>query len=164
MKTLTKSILLLALLGGCSQDPLDNVRKTDSPPAKETGATVKPLAEQNPHDGIYVFDVEKYKQVQLEKNKTFKKMKPGDQELMMQIFKPFRIEVKGDKATASFAHDMIQGKLTSLSKSNNAARFRMTPVDESKRDQAVTLIFSGNNLVLDPGKRETDKMYFKRMN
>ena len=35
--------------------------------------------------------------------------------------------------------------------------------DQRKRDQAVTLIIEGDHMVLDPGKKETDKMYFKKV-
>ena len=43
-------------------------------------------------------------------------------------------------------------------------KYNMIPNEEDKRDQTVTLIFDGSNLVLDPGKKESDKMYFKRLN
>ena len=82
---------------------------------------------------------------------------------MMQIFRPFKIEVEGNTATASFSHDVIKGQLTKLSNNSGVTRLNMTPLDKNKKDQAVTLIIQENELVLDPGKKETDKMYFKRV-
>lgn len=117
------------------------------------------------YNGTYLFDAEKYKNEQLKHaDSIFKKMKPKDLERMMQVFRPFKIEVSGNNATASFAHDVIKGNLKTLKRINGGAHLFMTPTDESKRDQTVTLIIKDDELVLDPGRKETDKMFFKRVN
>lgn len=154
------SIFAITFLMACSQT--QDVQETPQVLKKDEAPKVQKVT--STHDGTYIFDTEKYKQVQLEKNKLFKKMKPKDQELMMKIFRPFQITVQGNQATASFAHDVVKGNLTTMTDQSGVTRFHMTPLDASKKDQTVTLIIEENDLVLDPGKKETDKMYFKRVN
>ncbi len=90
-------------------------------------------------------------------------MKPEDIDKMMRIFQPFTIEVEGDRAVAIFSSEIIKGKLTKLSATATETRLHMTPTEASKKDQSVTLIIQGKDLVLDPGKAETDKMYFTKV-
>ena len=126
-------------------------------------AVSKP-AVTNIYSGTYLFDVQKYRDVQMnQQDSLFKDMKPEDIEKMMRIFKPFKIEVNGSEAQATFAQDVIKGRLNTLQASQQRTLLNMIPVDEDKQDQAVTLIIEGDQLVLDPGKREIDKMYFTRM-
>lgn len=127
-----------------------------------TAISVKPST--SPHNGTYIFDALRYKTEQLKyTDSLFKDMKPEDIDKMMHIFKPFTIEVEGDRAVASFSSEIIKGKLTKLSSTATETRLHMTPVDAAKKDQTVTLIIQGKDLILDPGKAETDKMYFTKV-
>lgn len=161
MKYVSVLALLMVGLIQCSEAP-DQVSdvKQDSSSQK----TAKATPEKGPHDGVYLFNMEKYKAEQLKHpDSVFKKMSEKDLGRMMQVFRPFKIEVEGKTATATFSHDVIKGKLKTLEKDSRRSRLFMTPMDQKKRDQTVTLIIEGDDLVLDPGKKETDKMYFKRV-
>ncbi|OVE81358.1 hypothetical protein BVY03_04020 [bacterium K02(2017)] len=131
---------------------------------KKVGAKSAPKP-KDPLSGTYIFDADKYKQEQLKHaNSIFTKMKPKDLERMMAVFRPFKIEVNGDKAKASFSQEVINGRLKTLKKNASGASLFMTPTDENKKNQTVTLTIEGDKMILDPGRKETDKMFFKRVN
>lgn len=154
--------LLMMIALGCSQTSApskDNDQKSTS-----TTEITKSTTPASAHDGTYVFDMETYRQVQLANaDSVFKNMKPEDIDRLMQVFKPFKIEVAGQTATASFSHDVIKGELKTLEQSGTTAKLFMTPLDVDKKDQTVTLIITGTQMVLDPGKNESDKMFFKKV-
>lgn len=119
---------------------------------------------QSPFDGTYVFDAEAYQKDQKEYKDSFlKEMKPEDVEKMMRIFKPYKVELSGEVATASFAYDVIQGKINKGGNSKQGALFEMVPTDQAKKNQVVKLIIDGDNLILDPGKSPSDRMNFKKV-
>lgn len=119
---------------------------------------------QNPFDGTYVFDAEAYRRDQKEyKDSVLKEMKAEDVDKMMRIFKPYKIELSGEQATASFAYDVIRGRINQSGSSRHGVLFEMVPTDESKKDQVVKLIIHGENLILDPGKNPSDRMNFKKV-
>jgi len=156
MKKLTM-ILSLVLLMGCSgaQEQNKVVSEKGDPVQKQVEQELE--KKTSPFDGTYVFDMEKYKTEQLkQEDSMFKKMKPIDVDRMMRIFRPFKIQVEGDQAKASFSHDVITGKLIHLSRDNGLMKYNMIPNEEDKRDQTVTLIFDGSNLVLKCGTYQSD--------
>lgn len=142
---------------GCQSSTLQTNVDADS-----TEVTKPKVVSQ--YDGTYRFDAKTYKDAQLKnKDSLFKKMKPEDVDRMMRIFKPFTIDVQGNDVMATFSHDVIKGKITPLSKSSKETKLFMTPLDEEKKDQTVTLIIRGNEMIVDPGKKEVDKMFFRRV-
>ena len=165
MKPYLIIVILFAVATGCSDvQKVDQQSSTLHPSATEQAQeqTAQKASAQLPFNGTYFFDTEKYKTEQLKHDgSVFKKMKPRDLERMMSVFRPFKIEVAGNKATASFSNDVIQGTLTKRPNGAGTHLF-MTPDDEAKKDQTVTLIIEGDNLILDPGRKETDKMFFRR--
>lgn len=146
------SLFILAL---ACQSPL---------PAKQEigGDKILPAAAaKNPNsfDGTYVFDTEAYKVEQLRQDAdAYKNLSQEDIDKMMRIFKPYRIEIEGDTAKASFAHDVITGKIRADTNSASETELKFMPQDKP----TLTFIIRGNSLVLDPGKKDSDKMFFKR--
>jgi len=129
--------------------------------AEEQKEDVVVVKAPTPYDGTYYFDIETYKSEQLKHNKSaYKNMKPDDLDKMMKIFKPYRIELEGDIGTASFAHDVVKGSITRLSQNTDEMKLRLMPSD--KKQTIMTLTIRGDSLILDPGKKESDKMFFKK--
>lgn len=153
-------ILWMVFVVGCSQQESAAVAKAPDQPV-----TVAPVEKQTtPFDGLYVFDAETYKKDQEQQaDSMFKDMKAEDVDKMLRIFKPFQIELEGKTATASFAHDVIKGSIQKISQSNQGAHLSMTPIDSDKKDQSVTLVIEGEQLILDPGKKLSDRMFFKKV-
>ncbi|MBF0103838.1 MAG: hypothetical protein HQM16_00800 [Deltaproteobacteria bacterium] len=160
-----KTLLVFILLSLAACLDTGSTGSTDSVGQKGHNASVATATSDSPYNGTYLFDTETYKSEQLKhEDSIFKKLKPEDLERMMQVFKPFKIEVAGQNATAVFSHDIIKGSLKTIRRTNEGAHLFMTPLDENKTDQTVTLIIEADRLVLDPGRKETDKMFFKRTN
>lgn len=171
MKRLMTALAIFSLVA-CSQTaPTEQAPETDQQEEQTTEDDVSQndvksddSNKQAEFNGTYMFDAEKYKQAQLDSNSSvFKNMKEQDVEQMLKIFKPFRIEIEGNTAKASFSHDVIQGTVATLKKTDNETHLHMTPNDDNKKDQAVNLIIRGNELILDPGKTEADRMFFKKV-
>lgn len=153
------SVFFFAAIVGC-QDPEETTTQAPEPLPQLTQQPVKKVSEL---DGTYFFDTEKYRNEQLKQaNSPFKEMKSEDIDKVIQVFRPFRIDVEGNKATASFANDVIQGELKTLKEGAGETRLFMTPSDADKKSDSVTIIINGQDLVLDPGKKESDKMFFKK--
>lgn len=165
MKKLLLSLCVFVLFA-CSENLQDvsGQKGNNDSSTVTTTQTSESKSSQTGYDGVYVFDTETYKQVQLDNaDSVFKKMKPEDVDRLMQIFRPFKIELVGNQAVASFSHDVIKGELKTLEKNGATSKLFMTPTDEKKKDQTVTLIITGEKMILDPGKKETDKMFFKKV-
>lgn len=165
MKKLLLSLCVVSLFA-CSENLQDvsGQKNSDDSSSLSSTQSTQSKSGQSSHDGVYVFDTETYKQVQLDNaDSVFKKMKPEDVDRLMQIFRPFKIELTGNQAIASFSHDIIKGELKTLEKNGATSKLFMTPTDEKKKDQTVTLIITGEKMILDPGKKETDKMFFKKV-
>jgi hypothetical protein len=149
------SVLIMLLFVGCNQNPSETV-------SIDTVVTAEVPA--NDYEGTYSFDTKKYKSVQLlYKDSLFQKMSPEDVDRMMKIFKPFEIKIQGINAHATFSQDVVRGTLQAVSRSAQETRLKMIPIDDDKKNEIVELIIRGNQMVLDPGKKEIDKMYFKRV-
>ncbi len=133
-----------------------------APTAKDQPQTA-PAVTQGPADGVYVFDAQKYKEEQLKHaDNMFKNVRPQNIDKVMQIFVPFQISINRGMATASFANEVIRGKVETISQSAGETRLKMIPIDETRKDEVLLLTVTGDNLVMDPGKKETDKMYYKK--
>ena len=148
-------ILALFLILGCEEQQTLTGQDTLQVSAKKPSG---------PFDGTYVFDAEAYQKDQKAyKDSVLKDMKSEDVEKMMRIFKPYKVELSGEDATASFAYDVIQGKINKGGFSRNGTLFEMVPTDQSKKDQVVKLIIQGNSLILDPGKNPSERMNFRKV-
>lgn len=142
MKKFLVSILACALLvSACS-------------PGAKTGTNV---------DGNYVFDTDALK-VAL-KNSGDQMMANMPEDVLQQVIdgmKGFHIELKDTQATATFGETVVKGNLSKSGEESGEVKLVMTPLDEDKKQDAVTLIVKGDTLTLDPGKKDIDKMYFKK--
>ena len=133
---------------------------TAATPAEMTAA---PAVTTGSADGTYVFDSEMFISMLSKTNDPNMQNIPENvRQQMVDTFKTFKIEVKGDEATASFGTDVLKGKLSKLSEESGAVKFLMTPLDEAEKNNTVNLIIKGDTLTIDPGKAEADKMYFKK--
>ncbi|MFH1355962.1 MAG: hypothetical protein ABII18_02415 [bacterium] len=149
------SALIMLLFVGCAQTQTETVNNNPIP------TTEVPA---NDYEGTYSFDTQKYKQVQLlYKDSLFQKMSPEDVDRMMKIFQPFKIEIQGGEVRAAFSQDIVRGTLKEVSRSAQETRLKMIPVDDDKKKETVELIIRGNQMILDPGKKEIDKMFFTRI-
>ena len=160
MKRIFISLFVISLCS-CSM-PSDNQSSEINQESQTTQQVVQKTAVSQV-DGTYVFDTNKYKEEQLKlKESTLKEMSAEDVDKLLNVFKPFRIDVNNGAAIATFSNDVVRGTLKTLSQNNETTRLFMTPTDEDKKNDAVTFIINGDSLVLDPGKKEADKMYFKK--
>lgn len=149
-------VFSLFLVVGCQGEQVQGGQKVAEIDSQKT--------EKGPFDGTYVFDAEAYQRDQKEYKDSFlKEMKAEDVEKMMKIFRPYKVELSGETATASFAYDVIQGKINKGGRSRQGTLFEMVPTDQTKKDQVVKLIIDGDNLILDPGKNPSDRMNFKKV-
>lgn len=111
------------------------------------------------YNGTYIFDTEAYKKQQLKQDPAaYIGLSSADIDKMMRIFKPYRIEIKGDVATASFANDAIVGKVSQHANLTNETHLKFTP--ENKPE--LMFIINGDTLVLDSHNKDSDKMFFKK--
>jgi len=114
-------------------------------------------------DGVYQFDASTYKTA-LDKidDPVFKNLTEDMMNQMMADLSKFTIEIKGNEATATFDDMVVKGALEKIASESNIIKFMMTPYDDDKKEDKATLIIEGQNLTLDPGRQETDKLYFKK--
>lgn len=170
---LTRVLTVLALILTVSLTQLacskggDDVTKTDTATtttaATPAETTTAPTATTASVDGTYVFDSEMFiSTLSKTDDPNLQNIPENVRQQMADTFKTFKIEVKGDEATASFGTDVLKGKLSKLGEENGALKFLMTPVDEAEKNNTVNLIIKGDTLTVDPGKTEADKMYFKK--
>lgn len=112
-------------------------------------------------DGVYQFDTSAYKTA-LDKmdDPVFKNLTEDMMNQMMSDLSKFTIEIKGSEATATFDDMVVKGALEKMASEGSAMKFMLTPYDEDKKEDKATLIIEGTNLTLDPGRNETDKLYF----
>ena len=61
------------------------------------------------------------------------KMSAEDVDKLLNVFKPFRIDVNNGAAIATFSNDVVRGTLKTLSQNNETTRLFMTPTDEDKK-------------------------------
>lgn len=159
------ALLLTVSQLACSKGD-DQATKTDTEttttaavPAEITTAPVT----AGSTDGTYVFDSEMFiATLSKTDDPNMKNIPENVRQQMVDTFKTFKIEVKGDEATASFGNDVLKGKLSKLSEEDGTVKFLMTPLDEAEKNNTVNLIIKGDTLTVDPGKSEADKMYFKK--
>jgi hypothetical protein len=114
-------------------------------------------------NGVYVFDTDAFKaSIQKTDDPMLKSMPEDVLNQTMEGLKTFKIEVADSQATATFGTMVVKGNLSKTGDENGEVRYLMTPVDADKKNDTVNLIIKDNTLTLDPGKKETDKMYFKK--
>jgi hypothetical protein len=170
---LTRILTVLALVLTVSQLACskgdDQATKTDTQATTtatapvEITTTTAPVLTTGSTDGTYVFDSEMFISMLSKTNDPNMQNIPENvRQQMVDTFKTFKIEVKGDEATASFGTDVLKGKLSKLGEESGAVKFLMTPLDEAEKNNTVNLIIKGDTLTIDPGKTEADKMYFKK--
>ena len=114
-------------------------------------------------DGIYQFDADVFMQnINKSEDPVFKNMPKDVVEKTIAGLKTFTLEIKGDEATANFSNVVVKGKLQKIDTQDGSMKFLMTPVDEDKKQDAVTIIIDGGKLTLDPGKEQMDKLFFRK--
>ena len=163
MKSLSRlvSAIFVVVLGlsACNKSG-----STTSSDGASTDAVVQTAVVAQPvsNDGVYLFDEEAYRAHLKAMNDPMMKDIPAEAvEGMMAVFKSYTITIKGEEATATFGDMSVKGSLKDVSL-NGETRLFMTPVDEDKKTQTVTLVIKDGKLVLDPGKTDADKMQFKK--
>lgn len=149
-----KKIFILAamvVLASCS--------KTGSDTTKTTDGTPQQVQKQSEQDGEYAFDTAAFKK-QLEQDDGLKNVPPDLIDSMLKKFAEFKIDVKAEQVVVTFGTDVIRGVLTPEASTGEGTKFKMTPTDADKKDDIAYFVFTGNTLVLDPGKGDDDKLYF----
>ena len=114
-------------------------------------------------NGNYNFDTEALKTTF--KNSSDEMIKGMPEDVLAQVvdgMKSFHIEVKDTEATATFGETVVKGTLSKAGEVDGETKFVMTPVDEDKKSDTVTIFIKGDTLTLDPGKKDIDKMFFKK--
>lgn len=149
-------LAVLVLFCACQSTAVKNESVQVAAPATQE-------VKANPVDGVYVFDSYRYKEEQLKHpDNVFKDVPAEDIDNVMKVFAPFQITIKKGTAAASFSNEVIRGSVKELSRSSQETRLQMKPTNEEHKNELLTLIITGDRLVLDPGKEEKDKMYYKR--
>lgn len=159
--------LILALTQtACNKSADQNTNATtttSATPGQATStvtATATPTANLN---GVYLFDTDAFKATLKTSDDPMLKDMPEDvMQQTMDGLKDFKIEVSDTTATATFGETVVKGNISKTSEAGGEVKYSMTPVDEDKKTEVVTLIFKDNKLTLDPGKKESDKMFFKK--
>lgn len=113
------------------------------------------------HDGTYIFD-----------GKTWvveiKKIDPSISEEMLQkmteSLQEYTIVIKGFEATAKFGPLVVKGMLEKSKEENDTTIYKMTPVDEDKKDEPAYLHITGNNMKFGPDNTPLQQIYFKKQN
>ena len=114
-------------------------------------------------DGIYQFDADVFMQnINKSEDPVFKNMPKDVVEKTVTGLKTFTLEIKGNEATANFSNVVVKGNLQKIDTQDGTMKFMMTPVDEDKKQDAVTIIIEGGKLTLDPGKEQMDKLFFRK--
>lgn len=114
-------------------------------------------------NGNYLFDTDALKTALKGSGDQMMANMPDD--VLQQVIdgmKGFHIELNETQATATFGETVVKGILSKTGEAGGEMKFLMTPVDEDKKKDTVTLIVKGETLMLDPGKKDIDKMYFKK--
>lgn len=126
--------------------------------------SVAACSRQVDNNGVYFFDGDAFRTTLQNSDDPMLKSIPED--VMIQTLeglKDFRIEItENSQAVATFGDVVVKGTLAKIGESGAESKFTMTPVDEDKKDDKVTLIVKEGRLTLDPGKKETDRMFFKK--
>ena len=115
--------------------------------------------------GTYAFDTEKFM--------TRLKAATGGQEMpqevidnAVKVFETYKITVTKDVATIIFGDMSVKGTLKLLDKKETETKYLMTPVDEDKKNEPVTFLFSKDGaLTVDMADATGDpssQMYFKK--
>ena len=116
------------------------------------------------NNGVYFFDGDAFRTTL--KNSDDEMLKSIPEDVMAQTLdglKDFKIEITQDtQAVATFGDVVVKGTLAKIGVAGTESKFTMTPVDEDKKNDVVTLIVKDGSLILDPGKKETDRMFFKK--
>lgn len=115
--------------------------------------------------GTYAFDTEKFM--------TSLKAATGGQDMpkevvdnAVKVFETYKITVAENEATITFGDMSVKGTLKLLEKKEAETKFLMTPVDEDKKNEPVTFLFSKDGaLTVDMAEATGDpssQMYFKK--
>ncbi|EKD51182.1 MAG: hypothetical protein ACD_62C00318G0002 [uncultured bacterium] len=114
-------------------------------------------------DGTYYYDLSANKNYQLGlKDSLFEGVKPTEIDNILKIFRPFHVEINGDTAIVSFSREVISARLEKISSSAEETKFKLLPLDAKHKDQEAITTINKNQLMIDPGKQEKDKMFFTK--
>lgn len=114
-------------------------------------------------DGTYQLDTDVLRvKLTTSDDPTFKSAPPEALDQVVNGMKDFKFEIKGLDVTATFGVTVVKGTIARNGGTDVEPSYLMTPTDEDKKKDPVTLVFKDNSLTLDPGKRDIDKLYFKR--
>lgn len=161
------SILLVVLWSliavGCTSTD-QKATETATQETKEAKQAVQQEKTEVETSGNYVFDAETFKEkLEAQSGMKISDMPEEAWKETVENLKGFRIEIGDQVATAYFGEIVVKGNLEKVSSDQDSVTFKMTPVDEDKKEDTVNLVVkSDGTLVLDPGKKEKDKMYFKK--
>lgn len=157
-----KSFVQLVVLVSVAALGLSACNKSGSTTSAGGAVQTATMAQPVSNDGVYQFDEEAYRAHLKALNDPMMKDIPAEAiEGMMAVFKSYTITISGTEATATFGDMAVKGSLKDVS-ANGETRLFMTPMDEDKKAQTVTLVIKDGKLTLDPGKTAADKMQFKK--